>query len=55
VSGARRRITIETRQRSFAGPLREGLVYLTIKNDGGKDTLTGVKVDIPAPRQIFMK
>ncbi len=42
------RITIENASAELSPALfGEGLVYLTIKNAGGKDTLTGVKVDIP--------
>ena len=46
--GAPPRITIENASAELSPALfGEGLVYLTIKNAGGKDTLTGVKVDIP--------
>lgn len=46
--GAPPRITIENASAELSPALfGEGLVYLTIKNAGGKDTLTGVKVVIP--------
>jgi copper(I)-binding protein len=46
--GAPPRITIEDASAELSPALfGEGLVFLTIKNAGGKDTLTGVKVDIP--------
>lgn len=46
--GAPPRITIENASAELSPALfGEGLVYLTIRNAGGKDTLTGVKVDIP--------
>lgn len=46
--GAQPQITIENASAEISPALfGEGLVYLTIKNAGGKDTLTGVKVDIP--------
>jgi periplasmic copper chaperone A len=46
--GAPPRITIENASAELSPALfGEGLVYLTIKNAGGRDTLTGVNVDIP--------
>ena len=46
--GAPPRITIENASAELSPALfGEGLVYLTIRNAGGKDTLMGVKVDIP--------
>jgi copper(I)-binding protein len=46
--GAPPRITIENASAELSPALfGEGLVYLTIRNAGGKDALTGVKVDIP--------
>lgn len=48
MSGRAARIAIENASAELSPALYgEGLVYLTIKNAGGKDTLTGVKVDIP--------
>jgi copper(I)-binding protein len=46
--GAPPRITIENASAELSPALfGEGLVYLTIRNAGGRDTLTGVSVDIP--------
>jgi periplasmic copper chaperone A len=46
--GAPPRITIENAAAELSPALfGEGLVYLTIRNAGGRDTLTGVSVDIP--------
>ena len=46
--GSPPRITVENASAELSPALfGEGLVYLTINNAGGKDTLTGVKVDIP--------
>ncbi len=49
--GAPPRISIENARAELSPALYgEGLVYLTIKNDGGKDTLTGVRVNLPGAR-----
>ncbi len=49
--GAPPRISIENATAELSPALYgEGLVYLTIKNDGGKDTLTGVRVNVPGTR-----
>ncbi len=46
--GAPPQIAIENASAELSPALfGEGLVYLTIRNAGGKDTLTGVRVDIP--------
>ncbi len=45
------RISIENATAELSPALYgEGLVYLTIKNDGGKDTLTGVRVNLSGAR-----
>jgi periplasmic copper chaperone A len=42
------KLTIENARAELSPVIRgEGLVYLKIMNTGGKDTLTGVKIDIP--------
>ncbi len=42
------KLTIENVHAEFSPAMRdESAVYLTIKNDGGKDVLTEAKVDIP--------
>ncbi len=52
--GAPPRISIENASAEFSPALYgEGLVYLTIKNAGGKDTLTGVKIDISGATADF--
>jgi len=46
--GAQPQISIENASAELSPSIYgEGVVYLTIKNAGGKDTLTGVKVGIP--------
>ncbi len=42
------RLTIENARAVFSEAMKdEASVYLTIRNDGGKDTLTGAKTNIP--------
>jgi copper(I)-binding protein len=44
----RPRLTVEGARAELSPVIRgEGLVYLRIVNDGGKDTLTGVRISIP--------
>jgi copper(I)-binding protein len=46
--GAPPRISVENASAELSPVLHgEGMVYLAIENAGGKDALTGVKVDIP--------
>jgi copper(I)-binding protein len=42
------RLSIENVHAEFSKAMKdEASVYLTIRNDGGKDTLTSAKIDIP--------
>jgi copper(I)-binding protein len=46
--GSQPRLAIENVHAEYSPAMRdEAAVYLTIRNEGGKDTLTGARIDIP--------